>query len=227
MEQQCIFCGIANGAVPSKTIYEDSRVRVVLDIYPANPAHLLVLTKQHYAIFNQLSKEDAEHLGVISKRISELMFRVLKPEGINFFIANGAVAGQKAPHFILHAIPRFSGDGLSLDIPVSPVDEKELVAFYVNLKPTLKNYFPEVDFESAPAAEEPPEPAPEEKEATSGEPEKAEETKKEAEEEKEEAPAGEKKEEKPGEEAKEKEGKESDEKNREEIDLDRITERLL
>jgi histidine triad (HIT) family protein len=145
--QQCIFCGIASGGIPSKKIYEDEKVAVVLDIYPANPAHLLILTKAHYAIFNQLPKEDVEHLGLICKRVSELLFKVLKPEGINFFMANGASAGQKAPHMILHAIPRFSGDGLSFEIPVNPVDEKELKSFYDNLKKTLRDYFPGVDFE--------------------------------------------------------------------------------
>jgi len=219
-QQQCIFCGIANGGVPSKTVYEDSKVRVVLDIYPANPAHLLVLTKQHYAIFNQLSQEEAEHIGIISKRISELMFKVLKPEGINFFIANGPVAGQKAPHMILHVIPRFAGDGLNFSIPITAVDEKELGAFYENLKTTLNNYFPEVDFESAPAQEE---------ESVSGEREK------------EKAGAGEEKnEEVPGEktgksEAEDlpagKEGEKGEEqgtsRKEEDIDLDKITERLL
>jgi len=146
MEQQCIFCGIATGQVPSKTIFEDDVVRVVLDIYPANPAHMLVLPKQHHAILNQLSKEEVEHLGKIAKQLSELIFKVLKPDGINFFIANGAVAGQKAPHFILHAIPRFKGDGLNFEAPEKEIDKKELSAFYDKLKPILKNYFPGVDF---------------------------------------------------------------------------------
>jgi len=166
--QQCIFCGIATGGIPSKKIYEDEKVAVVLDIYPANPAHLLTLTKQHYAIFNQLPKEDVEHLGLICRRLSELLFKVLKPEGINFFLANGATAGQKAPHMIMHAIPRFSGDGLNFEIPVNMQDEKELVAFHENLKKTLKNHFPKVDFESY---------EPEEKEEETSEEEKEEEKK--------------------------------------------------
>jgi len=155
MDQQCIFCGIASGQIPSKKIYEDDKVTIVLDIYPANPAHLLILTKKHYAIFNQVPKEEVEHLALICRRISELLFQVVKPEGINFFIANGPAAGQKAPHMILHAIPRFSGDGLNLEIPENPADEKETEAFYLNLKKTLKNYFPDVDFsETEKAGEE-------------------------------------------------------------------------
>ena len=154
MDQQCIFCGIASGSVPSKTIFEDDIVRVVLDIYPANPAHMLVLPKKHSAIFNQLSKEEAEHLGKIARLLSELIFKVLKPEGINFFIANGAVAGQKAPHFILHAIPRFQGDGLNFEAPEKEADEKEMSAFHERLKPVLKNHFPKVDFSEKEYGEE-------------------------------------------------------------------------
>ena len=146
MDQQCIFCSIASGNVPSKTIFEDDIVRVVLDIYPANPAHMLVLTKTHHAIFNQLSKEEAEHLGKISRLLSELIFKVLKPEGINFFIANGQVAGQKAPHFILHAIPRFQGDGLNFEAAEKEASESEISDFYAKILPVLKNYFPDVDF---------------------------------------------------------------------------------
>ncbi len=222
-QQQCIFCGIANGGVPSKTIYEDDKVRVVLDIYPANPAHLLVLTKQHHAIFNQLSEEEVMHLGIISKRISELMFKVLKPEGINFFIANGQIAGQKAPHFILHVIPRFSGDGLSLDIPVNPIDEKELNALYENLKPTLKNYFPNVDFES-PAVEETEKPkAGEGKEAVKEEKTEEKETGEEVrEEEKEKASKTKTEESREAEKETAKEEEKTEEKK--EIDLDKITE---
>jgi len=177
-QQQCIFCGIASGQIPSKKIYEDDRVIAVLDIYPANPAHLLVLTKKHYAIFNQIPKDEVAHLAQICRRISELLFKVVKPEGINFFIANGPVAGQKAPHMILHAIPRFAGDGLNLEIPENPGDEKEIEAFHSSLKKTLKDYFPNVDFSEA----EPKEEKKEEKE----EEEKQEKEKKQEEKEKEE-----------------------------------------
>ncbi len=211
-QQQCIFCGIANGNVPSKKVFEDDKVTVVLDIYPANPAHLLVLTKNHYSIFNQLSKEEAEHLAIISKRISELMFKVLKPEGINFFIANGPIAGQKAPHFILHAIPRFSGDGLNLEVPVTQIDEKELSAMYENMKGTLKNYFPDVDFDSVPQVEEEPKVEEEKEEKTeTPAPEKEPEDK---------PPAEEKKKE-PKQESTE---KETQPKKDDDVDLDKITE---
>ncbi|MEM4337102.1 MAG: HIT family protein [Candidatus Woesearchaeota archaeon] len=147
MDQQCIFCGIISGKVPSKTIYEDDVVKVILDIYPANPAHLLLLTKKHYAIFNQLSKEEAEQIGKISRLLTELIFKVLKPDGINLFIANGAVAGQKAPHFMMHIIPRFQNDGINFEFPEKSVDENDISEFYSRIKTTLKNYFPAVDFD--------------------------------------------------------------------------------
>ena len=124
-EQDCMFCSLATGKSPSKKIYEDDAVAVILDIYPANPAHLLVMPKEHYVIFNQLPKETAEHFGRIAKACSELLFKIVKPDGINIFIANGQAAGQKAPHFIMHVIPRFEGDGLNFEIAEKAAKEEK------------------------------------------------------------------------------------------------------
>lgn len=108
--ENCIFCHIISGKVPSKEVYSDSKVKAVLDINPANAGHVLLMPKEHYLIFPQVPDELVGYLGVVSKAISKACIRALKVPATNIFIANGAAAGQKAQHVMMHVIPRKEGD---------------------------------------------------------------------------------------------------------------------
>ena len=111
-KKNCIFCHIINGKVPSRRIYEDDKVLAILDINPANQGHVLLLPKEHYMIMPQIPDDILGHIFKISKYISNAILRAFKAKGTNIFIANGAVAGQKAPHFMVHIIPRFENDNI-------------------------------------------------------------------------------------------------------------------
>lgn len=111
-KQQCIFCQIIAGKVPSKKVYSDEKCIAVLDINPASKGHLLIIPKEHYAIMPQIPDKEIGHLFLVSKYLSQIMLKVLKVSGTNVFVANGAVAGQRAQHFMLHLIPRKEGDKL-------------------------------------------------------------------------------------------------------------------
>lgn len=129
-KQNCVFCHIISGKVPSQRVYEDDRCLAVLDINPASKGHVLLLPKQHYSIMPQIPESEIKHLFVITKQISNMILRTLKVQGTTIFIANGAVAGQRAPHFMIHIIPRTDGDDVGLVIPENKVKEKELDAVY-------------------------------------------------------------------------------------------------
>jgi histidine triad (HIT) family protein len=144
---QCIFCNLATGQMPSKKIYEDELITAILDIYPANPAHLLVMPKEHKSIISQLPKATVERFGVVAKKLSEVIFKSLRPDGMNIFIANGAIAGQKAPHFIMHIIPRFQGDGVNFEIAEKEAKKEDIDALCSKLRKDILNYFPEQKFE--------------------------------------------------------------------------------
>jgi histidine triad (HIT) family protein len=108
-KQQCIFCQIVSGKVASRKIYEDDVCIAVLDINPANPGHALIMPKEHYSIM-----------------ISTAVLRGLKADGTNIFIANGAAAGQKAPHFMIHLIPRRENDGITaLTVPQNVMEKED------------------------------------------------------------------------------------------------------
>jgi len=124
-KQQCIFCQIISGKIPSKKIYEDDTCLAILDINPAAEGHLLIIPKEHYSIMPQMPAEELGHLFVVSRNLSKLLLKALKVDGTNLFVANGLPAGQKAQHFMIHMIPRKGSDGV-LEIEEKLID-KEMV----------------------------------------------------------------------------------------------------
>jgi histidine triad (HIT) family protein len=125
-KEQCIFCHIIKGEVQSKKIYEDDKCTAILDINPANPGHLLLLPKEHYAIMQQIPDEIIIHLSKITKDLSAICLKAFKAEGTTIFIANGLAAGQKAQHFMVHIIPRMDNDGLNLILDENDISKEEL-----------------------------------------------------------------------------------------------------
>jgi histidine triad (HIT) family protein len=111
-KQQCIFCQIISGKVPSTKVYEDEHSITILDINPAAKGHLLLIPKEHYVIMPQVPDNIITHLYLVAQKLSNVLLRSLKLSGTNIFVANGLVAGQKAQHFMMHIIPRKEGDGL-------------------------------------------------------------------------------------------------------------------
>ena len=111
MNNDCIFCKIANGVVPSKTVYEDENFRVILDLGPATKGHALILPKEHYANLFELPEETAAAAMKVAKKLSAQMVENLGADGLNLVQNNGEVAGQTVKHFHLHLIPRYKDDG--------------------------------------------------------------------------------------------------------------------
>lgn len=123
-KKQCIFCQIIDGKIPSKKVYEDDDVVAVLDINPAIKGHVLLLTKEHYAIMPQIPDEAIGKIFSKAKKISQLLLKALRVDGTSIFIANGLVAGQRAQHFMMHVIPRKEGDKL-MEVEEKLVEESE------------------------------------------------------------------------------------------------------
>jgi diadenosine tetraphosphate (Ap4A) HIT family hydrolase len=107
-----VFARILRGELPSTRVYEDEHCVVILDIAPVNKGHLLVIPKTAAQFVAELDEALAAHLFTIGVRVSKAL-RDTAPrcEDINFWIADGAAAGQEVPHVHLHVIPRFAGDG--------------------------------------------------------------------------------------------------------------------
>lgn len=113
-DDNCIFCKLANGEIPTATLYEDEDFRVILDASPAAKGHALILPKQHYANLYELDDSVASKVLVLAKKIITKMTDILGCDGYNIVQNNGEAAGQTVFHFHMHLIPRSKGDEVGL-----------------------------------------------------------------------------------------------------------------
>ena len=125
-DMNCIFCKIANGEVPSKTLYEDDKFRVILDLGPATKGHALVLPKEHFANLYELPEETAGEAMKLAKKMVTKMTESLGCEGFNLVQNNGDLAGQTVYHFHMHMIPRYQADGQKIGWKPQEVTQEEL-----------------------------------------------------------------------------------------------------
>ena len=110
----CIFCKIANGEIPSATLYEDEDFRVILDLGPASKGHALILPKAHAANIYERSDDMAAKAMILAKKMATKMTEALKCDGFNIVQNNGEPAGQTVFHFHMHLIPRYEGDQVGI-----------------------------------------------------------------------------------------------------------------
>ena len=123
-KDDCIFCKIANGEIPSATLYEDENFRVILDLGPASKGHALILPKSHAANIYELSDEMAAKAMILAKKMATAMTAALKCDGFNIVQNNGEAAGQTVFHLHLHVIPRYKDDNIGITwTPGSDTDE--------------------------------------------------------------------------------------------------------
>ena len=113
-QDNCIFCKIAAGDIPSATIYEDNDFRVILDFEPASKGHALILPKEHYANLYELSDELAAKALIVAKKVITKMTGILGCDGYNVVQNNGEAAGQTVFHFHIHLIPRYKDDNVNI-----------------------------------------------------------------------------------------------------------------
>lgn len=113
-QENCIFCKIVEGEIPSKKVLEDDDFLAILDINPALPGHTLILPKNHYFVTQQMPADEGGKLGVMIKKVSQKLLKSLDVTGTSVYIANGGAAGQKVPHAMAHVIPRKKDDGVGL-----------------------------------------------------------------------------------------------------------------
>ena len=124
-DENCIFCKLAGGEIPTATLYEDEDFRVILDANPAAKGHALIIPKEHYANLYELDDELAGKVLVLAKKMITKLTDILGCDGYNIVQNNGEAAGQTVFHFHIHLIPRREGDGINVTwTPTEPTDEQ-------------------------------------------------------------------------------------------------------
>lgn len=127
-KDDCIFCKIANGEIPSVTVYETPECRVILDLAPANQGHALILTKEHYDNIYQLDEETAGKVFSLATHVAKAVQEETGCEGLNIVQNNGEVAGQTVHHFHMHVIPRHAGDDVQVTWKQGETESESLKA---------------------------------------------------------------------------------------------------
>ncbi len=108
----CIFCKIIDGSIPSVKVYEDDDFKVIMDIAPAAKGHVLVLPKKHCADLLTIDKDVASKALIVASKIANAQKKALNCDGINLLQNTGEAAWQSVFHLHIHLIPRFKDDGV-------------------------------------------------------------------------------------------------------------------
>lgn len=124
-DDNCIFCKLANGDIPTATLYEDEDFRVILDASPAAKGHALIIPKEHYANLYELDDELASRVLVLAKKMITKLTDILGCDGYNIVQNNGEAAGQTVFHFHMHLIPRHKDDGVVLGWKMGELTEED------------------------------------------------------------------------------------------------------
>ena len=125
-DENCIFCKIANGEIPSRTLYEDDDFRVIMDLAPATKGHSLILPKNHYQNVYEIADDTAAKVLPLAKKMATLMTEKLGADGFNIVQNNNEVAGQTVFHFHVHLIPRYNDDNQSLVMKPQEMTDAQL-----------------------------------------------------------------------------------------------------
>lgn len=120
--QDCIFCKIIAGEIPSFKLYEDDATFAFMDINPANDGHALVVPKDHAEDVHAVTDESISSTVITAKKIAAAVEKTVSPGGINLVQCNGPAAGQSVFHFHMHVLPRRDGDDLKLNWGLRPGD---------------------------------------------------------------------------------------------------------
>lgn len=133
----CIFCRIIAGQIPSTRLYDDDEVVAFMDIGQVNPGHVLVAPKKHAANLFELEEAQAAVVAKVCARIARALKAAFGPEGLSVYQANGKAAGQTVFHYHVHLVPRHEGDGMALTWPVKNPPRDKLEEYAAKIRSRL------------------------------------------------------------------------------------------
>ncbi|MFW9949955.1 MAG: HIT family protein [Candidatus Thorarchaeota archaeon] len=131
IKEKCIFCQIAEKALPAKIIFESNQALAFLDICPVSDGHSIVIPKKHYLNLESIPLEELQYIIKIVKEIATLIHYKLQIDGYNILQNNFQAAGQVIDHFHFHIIPRRMNDSkFRLYIPREKAKDEDLNSIY-------------------------------------------------------------------------------------------------
>ena len=130
----CDICNILENKDIFHFVYEDDICFVILHESPSYPGHCLVIPKEHVPIFEELDDKTAEHLFLVSNKVSTAIFESIGAHGTNIILNNGHDAGQELPHLVINVIPRKEKDGMNFEWPPKKISNDALKAMHGKIK---------------------------------------------------------------------------------------------
>lgn len=111
----CLFCKIIENEIPSKTIYEDDQVKVIMDVNPTSNGHTLIIPKKHIVDFEEMDNETLSYINDTAKKVKKILYKALNPDGLVLLVNYGLP--QEIKHYHLHLIPVYKDhqDLLNID----------------------------------------------------------------------------------------------------------------
>ena len=133
----CIFCKIVKGEIPGERMYETDKSVAILDLFPLNKGHVLVIPKKHYEKLLEIPLEEFQDMIQVAYKVAQGMVKALNPDGYHLLMNNGKASGQEIDHSHLHIIPRFSDDGIKFGWRHLKYEEEELKAYGEKLRQAI------------------------------------------------------------------------------------------
>lgn len=134
----CIFCKIANGEIPSATIFENEDCRVILDIAPAAKGHAILLVKKHCPNIFEMDAETAGRIFSVVPKVAAAIKEATGCDGMNILQNNGPAAGQTVFHLHIHFIPRFDNDKVAVGWKPGAYEDGEAAALAEKIAALVK-----------------------------------------------------------------------------------------
>ncbi len=132
--EDCIFCKIVAGEIPSQIVAQDELTISFMDIAPATRGHVLVVPRRHSRDLQEIDDEDLTAVVLAAKRLAQRARERLGADGVNLINSCGPAAWQTVFHFHVHVIPRYEGDPLRLPWVPTPGDPSEIAAAAAGLR---------------------------------------------------------------------------------------------
>ena len=111
MLTECIFCDMIEGKLSFNMIYEDNDCLVILDKYPIDNGHSLIITKKHFEKITDMNTDDVSGLFSKIPKIANAIIKATNADAFSIAQNNGKAAKQIIPHVHIHIIPRYDATG--------------------------------------------------------------------------------------------------------------------
>jgi histidine triad (HIT) family protein len=134
MAEDCIFCKIVAGELPSEMVREDEHTVAFMDINPWTRGHALVIPRNHSPNIYEVDDDDLRHTASAAKQLALRMRERLRCDGVNLLNASEPAAWQTVSHFHMHVIPRYDDDPLQLPVRPRPAEQEELAEVAAELR---------------------------------------------------------------------------------------------